>query len=254
MTGVKTLPHVSQEVATRTRVVVAHADAFVRDVLAHVITTSGMELVSATSSPAALPEDCATTRPDVVICDPAGADAAKARIIEQLARAGVKILVIADNPSPENMADMLARGVSAYVLADTSPDQLAVALESVARGDVVLHPVVARTVLEQWRRMRAASDPATAAMAPSATLTPREMDVLRAMADGLSTKSIARRLGIAVKTVENHKIHVFDKLGVRSQSHAVSLAIGHALLPPAPYTTPTVIDLTIDESGLEART
>jgi DNA-binding CsgD family transcriptional regulator len=63
-----------------------------------------------------------------------------------------------------------------------------------------------------------------------ASLTVREHDVLVAMADGLPAKSIARRLGMAVKTVENHKIRIYDKLGVRTQAHAVAVAIGQGLL------------------------
>ena len=53
------------------------------------------------------------------------------------------------------------------------------------------------------------------------------------MADGLATKAIATKLGVALKTVENHKIRIFDKLGVRTQAEAVSLAIGHSLLAGA---------------------
>ncbi len=50
------------------------------------------------------------------------------------------------------------------------------------------------------------------------------------MAEGMSGKAIARHLGVALKTVENHKIRVFNKLGVRTQAHAVSVAIGQGLL------------------------
>ncbi len=53
-------------------------------------------------------------------------------------------------------------------------------------------------------------------------------------AEGIGIKAIARRLGVSVKTVENHKTRLFDKLGVRTQAHAVSLAIGHGLLASAP--------------------
>ena len=54
--------------------------------------------------------------------------------------------------------------------------------------------------------------------------------MLVAMTDGLPAKSIARRLDMAVKTVENHKIRIYDKLGVRTQAHAVSLAISQGLV------------------------
>lgn len=69
-------------------------------------------------------------------------------------------------------------------------------------------------------------------------LTAREHAVLVAMAEGMATKTIARHLGVAIKTVENHKIRIFDKLGVRTQAHAVSVAIGQGLLTTAPRRDP----------------
>jgi len=64
-------------------------------------------------------------------------------------------------------------------------------------------------------------------------LTARELEVLAAMADGLSAKAIALRLGVALKTVENHKVRIFDKLGVQTQAHAVSVAIGLGVTRPS---------------------
>jgi DNA-binding NarL/FixJ family response regulator len=83
--------------------------------------------------------------------------------------------------------------------------------------------------LQQWRRLRSA--PVLSAGEKRPRLTPRELEILIKMTDGLATKAIARSLGVAVKTVENHKIRIFDKLGVRTQAHAVAMAIGHGLVP-----------------------
>ena len=87
--------------------------------------------------------------------------------------------------------------------------------------------MAATTILDQWRRLR--NEP-EAAVERRATLTAREQDVLEAMVDGLATKAIARRLGVAPKTIENHKLRVFDKLGVRTHAHAVSVALAHGLI------------------------
>ena len=62
------------------------------------------------------------------------------------------------------------------------------------------------------------------------SLTPRELEVLVALAEGLTTKAIASRLGVAMKTVESHKVRLFDKLGARTQAHAVSIAVGRHLV------------------------
>lgn len=82
------------------------------------------------------------------------------------------------------------------------------------------------TVVEQWQRTP--SD--RSAGRRTRGLTQREHEVVAAMADGLSTKEIGRRLGVAAKTVEGHKTRVFGKLDARSQAHAVRLAITHGLL------------------------
>ena len=96
----------------------------------------------------------------------------------------------------------------------------------------------ASLVVDQWRRLRGAGNESNDRLA----LTPREIEILAAMADGLSNKAIARRLGVVVKTVENHKIRVFDKLGVKTQAHAVALAISHGLLAGAGVQPAAAID------------
>lgn len=80
-----------------------------------------------------------------------------------------------------------------------------------------------------------------AARAPKATsrprnrvvLTRRELEVLKLLGTGLTTAQIGRTLGITAKTVENHKQHIYAKLGVQSQSHAVSVAVREGLIPTA---------------------
>jgi DNA-binding NarL/FixJ family response regulator len=140
--------------------------------------------------------------------------------------------VVCDDPSPERLTRILELGASGYLRHDTTPEQVLEAVEWVAGGAAVLAPAAAATVLDQWRRQRV-----PAAMASSggslAALTAREQDVLEAMGDGLPAKLIARRLGVAVKTVENHKIRVFEKLGVHTQAQAVSMAIGQGMLANA---------------------
>ncbi|HEV7888376.1 MAG TPA: LuxR C-terminal-related transcriptional regulator, partial [Acidimicrobiales bacterium] len=121
-------------------------------------------------------------------------------------------------------------GVSGYLLYDAAPEEVALGVVAVARGAAVLNPTAAAMVLTQWRRMRSSAAGGGRRISP---LTPREADVLAALVDGLPTKGIAQRLSMATKTVENHKIRIFDKLGVRTQAHAVSVAISSGLVPLA---------------------
>ena len=164
--------------------------------------------------------------PDVVLADPELADGALQDHLADAVAAGARVLVLADEHSPEQLTAILESGASGYLLADCSPEDLIQALLTVAGGDVLLDPKVAATILTQWRRLRAAEvGVGTGRLA----LTPRERELLAEMAEGRSTKAIARSLGISVKTVENHKIRIFDKLGVRTHAQAVSVAISHGL-------------------------
>ena len=121
------------------------------------------------------------------------------------------------------------------MLDDSSPLEIATGVQAVARGGVALNPTVAVTLLENWCRLR--QDLARSDARIVRSLTPRESEVLAAMVEGLSTKAIARRLGVAYKTVENHKIRVFEKLQVRTHAQAVSVAIGRQMVPMAPRQT-----------------
>ena len=112
-------------------------------------------------------------------------------------------------------------GVAGLVDAGQRPSDLADAALVLAAGGAVLPPDVVATIATEWRRnLRRGSNETH-----GASLTSREREVLGAMSDGMSTKAVAHYLGIAAKTVENHKTRIFDKLGVRTQAQAVALGI-----------------------------
>ena len=210
------------------RVLLADQNALVRGLLRATMLRGGLTVVGETHELHELLELCDGEAPDVIVTsadlDGGAIDAHLPMLLGDRSR----VIVLTTDPSPERLTALLAAGVSGYLLRELDPDHVVDAVYAVARGDIALHPVAASTVVDQWRRLRRN---ATAGMANERlALTPREADVLAAMADGLSTKAIARRLGVAVKTVENHKTRVFDKLGVRTQAHAVAIAIGQGLL------------------------
>ena len=230
------------------RVVVANDDVFLRNLLRLVCAAPAIHVVAETASVRELAELVAAEQPDVVVTELSFADGDLRDHLAAIMRDGTKVLVLSSDPSPERLTDLLALGACGYLLQDTPPEHVTEAVLAVAEGNVALAPAAATTILEQWRFLRSRPDsgrsPSRGPSKPE--LTPREAEVLAAMSDGLSTKAIARRLEVAVKTVENHKIRIFDKLGVRSQAQAVSIAIGHALLePPAP----ALVDLTDAATG-----
>ncbi len=206
------------------RVVIADRNQLVREFLSRACRERGMQVVGQASTvPEALVAASQHAPHVIVLSDPlAGHSVADA--VGQIVRDGTKTVVFSDSPSPEQVVSVLEQGASSYLTYDCRPQDIADAVLSVAGGGVVLHSSVASVVLEQWRRLSSNSG------SPHTSLSPREREVLVGLAEGLTTKAIARRLGVAVKTVESHKVRVFDKLGARTQAHAVSIAIGQNLV------------------------
>jgi DNA-binding NarL/FixJ family response regulator len=220
------------------RLITAHRSTFIRDVLRISGVARKIYVVGEARTATELVELCRSEQPDVVYAEDSFDDGSEIEsVLVLLMAAGARVIVVCDDPSPERLTRILALGAHGYLRHDTSPEQVLDAVESVAGGAAVLGPAATATVLEQWRRFREPSRGGINGGVPAA-LTARENDVLVAMADGLPAKSIARRLGMAVKTVENHKIRIYDKLGVRTQAHAVSLAISQGLL-----TSPASVDV-----------
>ena len=213
--------------------ITAHRSAFIRDVLRISGVARKIYVVGEARTATGLVELCRSEQPDVVYAEDSFDDGSEIEwVLVLLVGTGARVIVVCDDPSPERLTRILELGASGYLRHDTTPDQVLDAIEAVAGGASVLGPAATATVLDQWRSQR---EPATRAESGGglATLTAREHDVLEAMSDGLPAKLIAKRLGVAVKTVENHKIHIFDKLGVRSQAQAVSKAISQGMLDQA---------------------
>jgi DNA-binding NarL/FixJ family response regulator len=211
------------------RVVIAHRSTLVRDVLRFLGAPKDVLVVGEARGRADLLDLCASERPDVALAEATFADGTEIEsCVAQLLADGARVGVICDDPSPERLTRILTLGVSGYLRSDAAPTSVVEAVATLAAGAAVLEPRAMGTLLEQWRGLRKGGK--GTAGGRLLELTARERDVLAALTDGLSSKAIARRLGVAPKTVENHKTRIFDKLGVRSQAAAVSFVIAHGLL------------------------
>jgi DNA-binding NarL/FixJ family response regulator len=211
-------------------VVLADDDVLVRDVLRAACADRDVPVVAETASGGDLLRLCAELRPAVTISGDRLGTQPIETLMGALLECGTRVIVLSSDPSPERLTTVLVAGASGYLLYDTAPQEVAAGVLAVARGAAALNPTVAGAILRQWRQLRTEGPLGTRG---EPVLTPRETEVLAAMADGLATKGIAARLGVATKTVENHKIRVFEKLAVRTQAQAVSVAIGYGLVPGA---------------------
>lgn len=142
--------------------------------------------------------------------------AATAEIVASRARTRVLILTTYDTDSEIERA--VEAGAVGYLLKDTTREQLTEAIHAAARGETVLAPRVAERLVARMRR------PA------QVVLTAREVDVLNAVADGLSNADIGKRLVIGEATVKTHLLRIFAKLDVRDRTHAVVVALEQGLL------------------------
>lgn len=211
------------------RLVVAHEDQLAREIVAAACSRCGVRVVAEVTSYEEAARAATLHHADVILAVDRLGDELVEDALDPMIGTGARTLVLSEDLSPDRLSRVLLQDVAGYLSPDLSPDELAAGILAVARGEDVLMPEVVSVLLAQWRRLRA--QPVSFGPRRRPTLTPRELDILAAMTDGLAAKAIAAQLGVAIKTVENHKIRIFDKLGVRSHAHAVTVAIAYGLAP-----------------------
>jgi len=135
-----------------------------------------------------------------------------------------KVLVLSMHAGEAYVAQALRSGVAGYLLKDAADDELALALKAVARGDVYLSPQISRQLVERLARA-ADTEPD-----PLAGLTSRQREILQLVAEGNSSKQVAAKLGISVKTVEAHRGQIMERLGVQDVTGLVRFAIRVGLI------------------------
>jgi DNA-binding NarL/FixJ family response regulator len=158
-------------------------------------------------------------RPDVALLDLRMPVLVGVAATAGIGRFGTRVLVLTTYDTDTEIERAIEAGAVGYLLKDTTRDQLVEAIRAAARGETVLAPRVAEKLVARMRRPEPAA------------LTAREVEVLRAVADGLSNAEIGRRLVIAEATVKTHLLRVFAKLDVGDRTHAVVVAMDRGLLP-----------------------
>jgi DNA-binding NarL/FixJ family response regulator len=184
----------------------------------------------------------AALAPDVICMDVQmprvdGLEATRRIVADPAITAGVLMLTTFDRE--DYLFTALDAGASGFVLKSASPESLVEAVHVIARGDALLSPDVTRRVIERFGRGSGAHDDAPAAAAPAiptdprvATLTDRELEVLRLLAEGLANAEIAERLYLGEATVKTHVSRLLLKLGVRDRVQAVVFAYERGIVVP----------------------
>jgi DNA-binding NarL/FixJ family response regulator len=133
------------------------------------------------------------------------------------------VIILTTFDDDEYIFEGLKAGARGYLLKDISSEEMAEAVRTVARGEALIQPSIARKVVAEFSRLAAGSPPAPerSPLKMPGALTERELDVLKALARGMSNKEIAAALVITEGTVKTHISNILAKLDVRDRTQAV---------------------------------
>lgn len=151
-----------------------------------------------------------------------------------------QILILTMHESEEYFLQALRMGASGYLVKKAAPAELCAAVRTTAHGGVFLYPGLAKALVRAYittqpqdtLQTTSAKDQETPQ--PLSILTPRELEVLKLVAEGLTSQEIADQLVLSVKTVQAHRANIMEKLDLRDITHLVRFAIHHKLIHADP--------------------
>ncbi|MDR1708476.1 MAG: response regulator transcription factor [Candidatus Accumulibacter sp.] len=213
---------------TATRVIIVDDHRLVRAGIASLLEgVPGIAVAGEAADGAQALELIAKCNPDVVLLDLAMPNGSGFDVLEHVQKSGrrLKIIVLSMHDSPEHVRRALKLGAAGYLLKDTLPDELVLAIETVGRGQSWLSPSISRTVIDGYLGRGEGKE-------SGAELTERQITILKHIAEGHNTKEIAARLGLSSKTVETHRAQIMQKTGIREIAGLVRYAIRKGLIRP----------------------
>jgi RNA polymerase sigma factor (sigma-70 family) len=215
------------------RVVVADDQALVRTGFRMILTADGIDVVAEATDGAEAVNAVRRTRPDVVLMDirmPELDGLEATRRILTGADGEPRVIILTTFDLDHYVYAALSAGASGFLLKDVTPEHLVAAVRMVRSGDALLAPAITRRLVERFANRGA---DAAALHRDLAALTPRELEVLRLLAEGLSNAELAGRLHLSEATVKTHVARILAKLRLRDRVQAVVVAYETGLVSPS---------------------
>lgn len=220
------------------RAVIADDQALVRTGFGMILTADGIEVTAEAADGAEAVAAVRRTRPDVVLMDIRmprmdGIEATR-RILDGDGSDGTRIIILTTYDLDHYVYAALTAGASGFLLKDVTPEHLVGAVRLVQSGDALLAPAITRRLIERFAHRE--EDRSVTLHRDLSGLTPRELEVLRLLATGLSNAELADRLFLSPTTVKTHIGRILSKLDLRDRVQAVVLAYETGLISPGGST------------------
>lgn len=211
------------------RVLVADDHQIVRKGLVMLLEAEGdMEVVAEVSDGRAALDAATVLRPDVAVMDIVMPGMGGIEATRRLVKEGIAVVALSMHSDRHFVVEMFRSGAGAFLLKDCATDELAGAIRAVLDGLLYLGPSIQKPTGITLDSL----EEALVQDAPKEDLTPREREVLQLIAEGKSSREIARDLDVSVKTVDNHRQSMMNKLGLHSVADITKYAIRWGLTGP----------------------
>jgi DNA-binding NarL/FixJ family response regulator len=138
------------------------------------------------------------------------------------------VLILSMHKSEEYVWQALRAGAVGYLLKDADVAELTLAITAVTRGETYLSPPISKHLIREYVQRVGGEAPVLE------RLTPRQREILQLIAEGYTTKAIAQRLGLGIKTVETHRVQMMERLDIHDIAGLVRYAIRMGLVLPDP--------------------
>ncbi|NGN63551.1 response regulator transcription factor [Streptomyces sp. A7024] len=213
------------------RVVIADDQSLVRTGFRMILTADGIDVVGEAADGDEAVAAVRRTQPDVVLMDIRMPDTDGLEATRRIMAAAdpPRVVILTTYDLDQYVYAALAAGASGFLLKDVTPEHLTAAVRLVRSGDALLAPAITRRLVE---RFASRADRPAAPHADLAALTPRELEVLTALARGRSNAELAARFSLSEATVKTHVARILSKLDLRDRAQAVIVAYETGLITP----------------------